>query len=59
MHHGFPVQINQSFCQLPTGCHCHNVGVVVNEVLPNARAKQFGVAIQTEATSVGPSISFE
>jgi hypothetical protein len=59
MHHSLPVQFDQSVCQLTTSCGCHDVGVVVNEMLSNGHAKQFGVTIQTETVSIGPGISFE
>ena len=37
----------------------HDVGVVVDEVLANARAEQFSVTIRTEAASVGSGVSLE
>jgi hypothetical protein len=38
---------------------CRNIGVVVDEMFPNTLAKQFGITIWTETTSIRPGASFE
>ncbi len=59
MYHNFPVGFDQTICRLATSRGCHNIGVIVDEVFLNARAKQFGIAIQMETASIRPGVSFE
>ncbi len=45
VHHGFPVRFHQTVCRLTTSRSGHHVGIVVNEVVPNALLEQFGITI--------------
>ena len=59
VHHCFPVGFNQLVCRLTTSRSGHHVGIVVNEVVPNALPEQFCVTIRPKASSIGTSIGFE
>jgi hypothetical protein len=40
VHHGFPVRFDQTVCRLTTSRSSHHVGIVVDEVVPNALLEQ-------------------
>jgi hypothetical protein len=59
VYHGFPVRFKQTICRLTTSRSGQDVGIVVNEVVPNTLSEQFGITIRTEAASIGSSVGFE